>query len=82
MSRPVSEPLLPTWEALGERPEIVATMCRHLEQIDCVLRLGSVTNAGQALRAFAGFLAETSPEVTGIGQVDALYATADPLRAL
>ncbi|GIM66331.1 tyrosine-type recombinase/integrase [uncultured Nocardioides sp.] len=61
--------LLPTWEQLSARPQIVSTMRRYLNQIGCVLRPGSVTNADQALRAFAGFLAETSPEVTSIDQV-------------
>ena len=39
MSGPV---LLPTWEQLGARPQIVDTMRRYLEQIACVLRPGSV----------------------------------------
>lgn len=61
--------LLPTWEELSGRPELVATMRRYLEQIACVLRPGSVNNADQALRAFAGFLAEAAPEVTSTTQV-------------
>ena len=44
-------------------------MRRYLEQIGCVLRPRSVVNADMALRCFAGFLAETAPEVTGLAQV-------------
>ena len=61
--------LLPTWDELAARPAIVATMRRYLTQIGCVLRPGSVTGVDQALRAFAGFLAEAAPEVTSIQQV-------------
>jgi site-specific recombinase XerD len=66
----VSGPLLlPTWEQLSGRPQIVATMRRYLEQIGCVLRPGSVTGAELALRSFAAFLLEVAPEVTSVGQV-------------
>jgi len=66
----VSGPLLlPTWEQLSDRPEIVATMRRYLEQIACVLRPGSVTGSDLALRSFAAFLRETAPEVTGVDQI-------------
>jgi site-specific recombinase XerD len=61
--------LLPTWEQLAVRPQIVDTMRRYLEQIGCILRPGSVKNTDQALRAFASFLLETTPEVTSINQV-------------
>ena len=61
--------LLPTWDELSSRPEIVATMRRYLEQIACVLRPGSVTGADLALRSFAGFLVEVAPEVTSVAQV-------------
>ena len=61
--------LLPTWEELSDRPQILATMRRYLEQIACVLRPGSVTGADLALRSFAAFLRETAPDVTGVGQV-------------
>lgn len=61
---------LPFWEDLERAvPAIVATMRRYLEQIACILRPGSVGNTDQALRAFAGFLAETAPEVDSIAQV-------------
>ncbi len=61
---------LPSWEQLEPVvPDIVSTMRRYLEQIASVLRSGSVNNADQALRAFAGFLVETAPEVTGTGLV-------------
>jgi len=61
--------LLPTWEQLAVRPQIVATMRRYLEQIGCILRPGSVNNTDQALRAFASFLLQRAPEVTSINQV-------------
>jgi hypothetical protein len=61
---------LPRWDEL-ERPvpEVVATMRRYLQPIGCVLRPGSVTGAGLALRSFAAFLVETVPEVTSIADV-------------
>lgn len=61
--------LLPTWEELSARPELVDTMRRYLAQIACVLRPGSVTGADLALRSFAGFLIEAAPEVTSTAQV-------------
>ena len=61
---------LPSWDELEQAvPAIVATMHRYLEQIACALRPGSVNNTDQALRAFAGFLAETAPHVVSIAQV-------------
>ena len=61
---------LPTWEQLEAAiPQVVATMRRYLQQIGCILRPGSVTNTDLALRAFAGFLVETAPEVLSIAQV-------------
>ncbi len=61
--------LLPTWDQLEARPEIVATMRRYLDQIACVLRPGSVTGADLALRSFAAFLLEVAPDVTSVAQV-------------
>ena len=61
--------LLPTWQELAVRPELVATMGRYLEQVACVLRPGSVKGADLALRSFAAFLVETAPEVTTTAQV-------------
>ncbi|ANH37543.1 Tyrosine recombinase XerD [Nocardioides dokdonensis FR1436] len=61
--------LLPTWEELGVRPQVVATMRRYLEQLGCVLRPGSVAGADLALRSFAAYLVEAAPEVTSIAQV-------------
>ena len=56
--------VLPTWAELEPVvPAMVATMRRYLQQIACILRPGSVVNTDQALRAFAGFLVETAPEV-------------------
>ncbi len=61
---------LPSWEQLKPCvPDIVATMRRYLEQIGCVLRPGSVNNADQALRAFAGFLVETASDINSTAQV-------------
>jgi integrase len=61
---------LPGWADLESAvPQITATMRRYLTQISCVLRPGSVGGADLALRAFAGFLAETAPEVTSTAQV-------------
>jgi site-specific recombinase XerD len=61
---------LPAWEELEDTvPAIVATMRRYLEQIGCILRPGSVVNTDIALRSFAGFVAETAPEVTCTAQV-------------
>jgi hypothetical protein len=62
--------VLPAWADLEPAlPQIAATMHRYLTQIGCVLRPGSVGGADLALRAFAGFLAETAPEVTCLAQV-------------
>jgi site-specific recombinase XerD len=61
---------LPSWDQLEPGvPDVVAAMRRYLEQIACVLRPGSVANTDIALRSFAGFLAETAPEVTSTAQV-------------
>lgn len=61
---------LPSWEQLEPTsPQIVAPMRRYLDQIDCILRPATVNNTDQALRTFAGFLADTAPEVTGLRQV-------------
>jgi site-specific recombinase XerD len=61
---------LPTWEELeAAAPQMVETMGRYLEQIGCILRPRSVSNTDMALRAFAGFLVETAPEVLSVAQV-------------
>ena len=61
---------LPSWSDLQPAvPELVATMRRYLEQISCILRPRSVSNTDQALRAFAGFLVETAPDVRSLRQV-------------
>ena len=61
--------LLPTWEQLAVRPQIVDTMRRYLDQIACVLRPGSVTGTDLALRSFAAFLVETAPDIVSVAQV-------------
>ena len=85
--------LLPTWDELSGRPEIVATMRRYLTQIGCVLRPGSVNNADQALRAFEAATGLTldvrmpadtlgmmqSPGATGMFSVPAALADAAPV---
>jgi site-specific recombinase XerD len=61
---------LPAWDQLTPKiPGVTEPMRRYLEQIGCVLRPRSVVNADMALRCFAGFLAQTAPEVTGLAQV-------------
>ena len=50
-------------------PQITATMRRYLTQIGCILRPGSVSGAGLALRCFAAFLTEAAPGVTCLAQV-------------
>ena len=47
-----------------EIPGITAPMHRYLEQVACVLRPRSVVNTDQALRSFARFLTEATPQVT------------------
>lgn len=61
---------LATWaEVEAAAPVMAATMRRYLVQLDCVLRPGSVRNTDQALRAFAGFLTETAPQVLTVAAV-------------
>jgi hypothetical protein len=48
---------------------MAATMRRYLEQVACSLRPGSVSNADQALRAFAGFLHQSAPDVVTVAAV-------------
>ncbi|MGH3813351.1 MAG: tyrosine-type recombinase/integrase [Pseudonocardiaceae bacterium] len=61
---------LPTWDQLAvDRPQMVATMRRYVEQIGCVLRPGSVTNTDLALRCFTEFLTASCPEVTSTAHV-------------
>jgi hypothetical protein len=56
--------LLPDWEqGTGAIPAITAPMRRYLEQVACVLRPGSVSGAGLALRSFAAFLTQAVPGV-------------------
>jgi site-specific recombinase XerD len=61
---------LPDWDSLAAQlPDVAATMRRYLDQLRCVLRPRSVSNADQALRSFAAFLTERAPGTTGIGAV-------------
>ena len=61
---------LASWPQIeASAPVMAATMRRYLEQIACSLRPGSVHNADQALRAFAGFLHESAPEVVTVAAV-------------
>jgi hypothetical protein len=67
----VSGPLLlPTWEQLAfDRPHVVATMRRYLEQIACILRPRSVVNTDITLRSFTAFLVERAPDVHTVADV-------------
>jgi site-specific recombinase XerD len=67
----VSGPVrLPGWDRLAaDLPAVVATMRRYLEQLECVLRPGSVGNADQALRSFAAFLIERAGDVSALSDV-------------
>jgi hypothetical protein len=57
-------PRLPDWDRLDTAlPDIAAPMRRYLLQLTAILRPGSVTNADQALRSLAAFLAEQAPDV-------------------
>jgi site-specific recombinase XerD len=57
-------PLLPGWEQLDATvPDLTAPMRRYLQQLDCILRPGSVSGADLALRSFAAFLTEQAPDV-------------------
>jgi site-specific recombinase XerD len=61
---------LPGWAELEAAvPQVAATMRRYLTQISWILRPGSVSGAGLALRSFAAFLAQAAPGVAGIAQV-------------
>ena len=61
---------LASWPQIeASAPVMATTMRRYLEQIGCSLRPGSVHNADQALRAFAGFLHEATPEVVTVAAV-------------
>jgi hypothetical protein len=55
------------WLQAGGRRRAAALL--GVEQIGCVLRPRSVVNADMALRCFAGFLAETAPQVSCLTQV-------------
>lgn len=59
-----------SWEELGERPELVDTAVRYLDQIGCVLRPGSIKNMDSTMRAFVEFLIAGAPEVTSMNQVE------------
>jgi hypothetical protein len=62
--------LLPDWQQLEQViPQITGPMRRYLEQVACVLRPGSVSGAGLALRSFAMFLAEAPSPVSSLAQV-------------
>jgi site-specific recombinase XerD len=61
---------LPDWDRLAaDRPAVVATMRRYLDQLECVLRPGSVSGADLALRSLAAFLVERAPEVTTVAAI-------------
>ena len=71
---------LPGWADLETAvPQITATMRRYLTQIGCILRPGSVSGAGLALRCFAAFLTEAAPEVSSLAQVTRRHVTRQAL---
>lgn len=64
MSGPVR---LPDWDTLAAQlPEVVASMRRYLDQLECVLRPRTVVNTDLALRSLAAFLTEQAPPVTTV----------------
>jgi site-specific recombinase XerD len=68
MSAPVR---FSTWDTLQEPlPEVVATMRRYLDQLDCLLRPGTVHNTDSVLRSMATFLAERTPLVVTVANID------------
>jgi site-specific recombinase XerD len=61
---------LPVWEHLdGVVPGLAAPMRRYLQQLDCILRPGSVSGADLALRSFAAFLTEQAPDVRFVSEI-------------
>ena len=61
---------LPGWDQLGTAiPDVVAPMRRYLQQLTAILRPGSVSNADQALRSLAAFLAEQAPDVRFVADI-------------
>src|SRR4029453_7763767 len=63
-------PLLPDWDHLDTTiPALPAPMRRYLQQLDAILRPGSVSGADLALRSFAGFLTEQAPDVRFISDI-------------
>jgi hypothetical protein len=59
-----------------------AAVRRYLEQVARSLRPGSVSNADQALRAFAGFLHQSAPEVVSVAAVVRGHIEAYKVRIL
>jgi site-specific recombinase XerD len=61
---------LPDWDHLAVAiPDLVTPMRRYLQQLDCILRPGSVSGADLALRSLAAFLAEQAPAVRFVGDI-------------
>jgi site-specific recombinase XerD len=59
------------WDTLDATvPMVVGTMRRYLDQLACLLRPGSVHNADEVLRSLAMFLAQRTPPVTSVADVD------------
>jgi site-specific recombinase XerD len=60
----------PDWEQLGASvPDLAAPMRRYLQQLAHILRPGSVSNADQALRSLAAFLAQQAPDVRFVADI-------------
>jgi alanine racemase len=67
----VSGRRLPDWDQLAATiPDVVATMRAYLDQLDCILRPGSVGGADQALRSLAAFLTEHAPQVLAVAEIN------------
>jgi site-specific recombinase XerD len=61
---------LPDWEHLAAViPDLVTPMRRYLQQLDCILRPGSVSGADLALRSLAAFLVEQAPDVRFVSDI-------------
>ena len=59
-----------SWDQLAMAvPDIAVPMRRYLQQLEAILRPGSVSNADQALRSLAAFLTEQAPEVRFVADI-------------
>jgi len=62
---------LPDWDQLTAAiPDVVATMRRYLDQLNSILRPGSVRGADLALRSLAAFLIDHAPDVVSVAEIN------------